>query len=213
MKKPKTNPYKIAGLVIVATVACLGALGGMIWLLAKDQADSGTTPGHKPAFSLETTKVPDWWTGGTRWPKLDHPSASATMPVNLPTADMTVHANSKSTEYLDNCFVSFSFYDQSVDPKIALTDKIKQTTNGTSPDKLVEIGTKNIDLNTATGAQSYQLHQFNFTANPDSQDVLRGMQFGFVPYKNGHIEVSSHCKSPESLSYTIPVLGAVTFTY
>lgn len=68
-----------------------------------------------------------------------------------------------------------------------------------------------VTLQTGTGEQQYQLHQYSVTGTGSAGKPYGGHEFGYLQLPKGYIKVQGWCDTTEHLAATIPALQAVKF--
>lgn len=105
----------------------------------------------------------------------------------------------------DGCFVSVQYYKGTVDAAAELQKlSVEQAGGGTMTPGVI----LSMTLQTATGSQQYQLHQY--ALSPDAgEQLMDGLEMGYVQLPDAYVKVEGHCNAPGQLPATIPALQAV----
>ena len=202
------------GLLLVVGVVASFIFQDKLKTIATNIENSG-----KPNFILDTAKFPDWASTGNIYGEGTAPvtsfSAQQCAPgsecSNLVEGCRTMKGEGSQCEALnrhtkDGCMVQLYYFKQAIDPKVAVSDELKEWSSfGTKPTKT---GVKTLTMRTSEGDKEYQFYQYD-TNNSDDM-YKRGSAFGFVALKDGHIEVRGVCKEASQLDQTLPILNAVS---
>lgn len=208
--------------IILITIGLLLAIGVVVGFSFKDKLKTTATDIEnrgKPSFTLDTAKFPDWASTGNFFSNDTLLTTSFSVQQCTPGSRCSTlvdecrsmegkgdqcEALEQYTE--DGCMVQLYYFKRSIDPKVAVSDELKQWLSfGMKP---TETGIKTLTMRTSEGDKEYQLYQYD-TNNSD--DIYkRGSAFGFIALNNGHIEVRSICKEASQLDQTLPILTSVS---
>lgn len=196
--------------VIIAAAGLLLAIGAAGFLL-RDGFTAFPGPlqvdlegSGKPRFVFDTAKLPDWASFGSVW--LDaseieggsesHAAFSATQCVEgsncsslVEQCRVQIDESNQSCQKLeeykaDGCMVLAYYFESLVNPDTVVADELQEWGSfGTDPQ---EVGVKTLTMNTPEGDKEYQFYQYDTN---NSSEYKRGSAFGFVPLRDGHIEV------------------------
>jgi hypothetical protein len=69
-----------------------------------------------------------------------------------------------------------------------------------------------VTVQTDTGSQQYQLHEFTLSSGDAGHPLMGGLGLGYVQLSGGYLYIQSHCNRSDELPATIPALQAYHFT-
>jgi hypothetical protein len=171
----------VAVFLVVMAVAAVA-----LWQHRHTDANPGKVPAVAAAHSrFSTTGAPGWWQGATR------------------ETDMALFASDHT------CFTSVQYYSGTIDSAAEiqkLQTSMSSTGGGSTPS-----ATLPMTLQTAAGQKQYDLHQYTLTSGDSSEQLMRGIELGYIQLAGSYIKVEGHCNTPEQLQSTIPALQSVRF--
>ncbi|MEO6761606.1 MAG: hypothetical protein ABI220_04505 [Candidatus Saccharimonadales bacterium] len=185
------NCYTLSGLAILVIAAVLFTVFTMkhsttnAALTPKTNSQlAQKTPGN-PQFSFDSTGVTGWKQG---------PRDKISMALFYHPTD---------------CFISVEHKSGTVDVAAALS-KLETGWTG-SGNAASEVGTPKVTLQTNSGQQQYDLHQYSITGPEGASKLYSGEEFGYIQLDNGYIKIEGYCKPGDQLPATIPALEAIKF--
>jgi len=188
----------VAG-ILLAIVIIVGLY--LIWSTAQKP---GATEAQKPSFVFTAANAPGWWTGGNNWPDATQYEGNQ---ADLSIATMNIMQGTKDTP--GDCFVLFSYKKGTVDVQTVLEDRKAGLIMGSEETSSVEqIGSRTQTMRTPEGEKEYTLYQYNLIA-PESQQVQRGNEFGYVALSDSYIELWGVCPTADELAVTLDGISAV----
>ncbi|HSX05685.1 MAG TPA: hypothetical protein VLF69_04410 [Candidatus Saccharimonadales bacterium] len=165
-------------------------IGAVITVLVVHRSRTAATPVVKPAaaagaprFSFRGTS--GWWQGGTN------------------KTSMALFPRTK------DCFTSVEQKPGKIDAAAVL-----QKGEAMLRSEGYTVAASNvvtIILQTNTGQQPYELHQYGVTGIGSAGRLYGAQEFGYLQLTNGYIKIEGYCDTVDELPTTIPALQAITF--
>lgn len=180
------NRYAIFAITLVILIAV--GVGVFIWRRGDQPAAAMTTTPkvERSLFSFDTRKAPDWRRG---------PSNGTSMAVFYKPTD---------------CFASAEYHDGTVDITSVLQENQDDLTKSGYP--TTQTAVVPMDLQTSTGVQSYDLHQYSVETPAGASAMYAAHEFGYAQLARGYVKIEAYCTSISDLAATIPALEAFTLT-
>ncbi len=176
----------IVSFVLLVTITAI-IIGGIFFLhrqinsLANNQPSNPTV---SSVFSFDETE--GWWRGAT---------------------DETTMAIFDSND-THACFISAEYIKSKIDVAADLVKAQRELArNGNYT--MNELGTKTLALQTPSGTQSYELHQFSITTPNGAEMVKEGQETGYIQLAKGYVKLSGYCDLSSQLEGTITALKAI----
>ena len=182
----KHNRLKLGRYALALVLLILVAATSVVLLHRRTDA----SPAVKPAVGAAVPSVfsfagtSGWWQGATN------------------KTSMALFHNS------DGCFTSVQYSTGTVDATAELQKfSVSQAGYGGSstPGAVLPVA-----LQTNTGSQQYQLHQYTLTG-ASGEKLMTGLELGYLQLTGGYVKVEGHCDTPDQLPATIPALRSVKF--
>lgn len=165
-----------------------------------------------PKFSTSLASDSGWWTGHNTNVQAMAKSIGSDYkgeePIDkLPVADITIHHGEEGSKNApaDNCFTSFSYYNQPLNDLAAAYKNYEDRKNQQSHAEKLEPVKKTIT--TFEGNKDYELQRYNYVI--EGQNILSGYQVGFIPMSGGYIRTEGVCKTPADLDLLTPIIATV----
>lgn len=204
-RKQKSSVNHIL-LIAVGLIVLAGTIVivGLIW----QNINSPTTnSSDRPSFSLDPTQAPNWWTSGSSWPR-DHEVDQYEDSPPLPLVSILAFQGvDKPGDRLDQCFISASYNEGSVDVSAAIQEKtdgmLKGMEESSSLEKIAEI---NKTLKTSEGTKEYTLHQFDLSTE---DSVQKGNEFAYIQLTDGYVYIFGVCPTADMLESTENAISAL----
>jgi len=108
------------------------------------------------------------------------------------------------------CFAMYGYYAGPIDVTAALKAVTAYSVDKTSDLGIKPLGEKTVIMNTSEGPKEFQVHQYEFTGE-DSRSMAKGVQFAYVPLKDGYIQIKGYCETADELVGSELALSAVGF--
>lgn len=188
--------HKKRSLIIIICSVLLVVVTAMALLFWHNSQSDHNNQRPSLSFSFNRASAPEWWSGGSTFRQ---PSD----PIDTPEASILIFSGTK--EQLGNCFVMAFYNKGSVNVENTLKQREIGLVRGEDATKLHRIASPLQTLKTPEGTKSYTLYQYNF----DIPDVQQGNEFGFIPLKNGYVEVRGICPTSSLLHDTTVPLSAL----
>lgn len=104
----------------------------------------------------------------------------------------------------------YGYYAGPIDVTAALKAVTAYSVDKTSDLGIKPLGEKTVIMNTSEGPKEFQVHQYEFTGE-DSRSMAKGVQFAYVPLKDGYIQIKGYCETADELVGSELALSAVGF--
>jgi hypothetical protein len=188
MKQQHSAPGWQTAMQLGIFIVLVGAAVGVVLYHghADKPAAASKAAAAQPPFSFVTAQALDWRKG---------PSNQTSLAV--------FHNGT------DGCFASMEYRPGAINTDAALqaTQASLASSGYTSKPGAV----LNLTLQTDTGQQQYQLHQYAVSGTGSSGQTMGGQEFGYLQLSSGYLKIESYCNTPEQLSTTMPALQAMSF--
>jgi len=193
-------------LSLSALILALAAAFGAWWITSRNHGDAPTS---KPSvvFTFDNAKAPGWTSTGNLSPRTASQTTDPTTGEDLPIASIIVHQGDMKKP--SACFISYAYYDKSIDSLQALKEAETRATSGSNSLSLKKLRTHALSVPTPEGTKDYQLTQYETTGSY-SEKLMRGIELGFVSLADGHIKIDGHCNTAKQLHDTIAPLNAIS---
>lgn len=199
---------KLPIILAVSGIAAIASVAGIIIL--QDKIKEPSENPSKPSFVLDSAKTPGWWTSGNNWSNANEFTDTYTIDKTLPVVSISIHQGRNKQDIINgHCFVMYSYFDHTVDPKVELEKKKNSMVHGKDAISIKEVGVKSIKMHTSEGVKEYQFHEHELSSE-DNEEFMRGMAVGYVLLKSGYIDIQSVCEKADQLDETLPILKAVS---
>lgn len=203
VKKQKKSNKRIAALFILAGLIIISVGGYFLYSTFLNKASSNKTY----SFNLDITKAPGWWTGGSHWPDAKDFEGDSE---ELPNVSLIAFEGKDEASIVDGkCFVSASYYNETVDVNAALKTR-EDGARGDGSIAFEPIGTAPLTMQTPKGEITYNMHRYEFSG-PGSETIQRGAQFAYIALDKGHLAIFGYCQEASQLNSTNAVLNAISF--
>lgn len=199
---------KTKKLFIILTICILlvVATGIYVWNSPKLLSAFGFTK-PVPVFIFDQSKAPGWWAGDNYNSQagVDDTYEGDVPPDKLPVAGFNIFKGKKGQNETD-CFVMVSYYDYKED--VARLKEEKERSTPTSM-PTVKVGEKEAAINVLGSSRAFSLTHFEVTG-PESKDLMKGMNYGWIETDEGYISVAGVCPTAAQLDDTIEVMKAIS---
>ena len=215
-KKLNSTKIVLMGIAIALVVACVAA--SLIFQFeSQDDNDANKSMNenvNKPSFVVDKAKTVGWWTGGNNWPNIKDYTGGQIKEDSLPIADITIHQckDASNCEVSNDikggrCFVTISYYGDIVRSDEAVAEKLKKN-NSFGDMTITEVNVSELEFATYEGNKTYSLHKYDY-AQKNGGTIMRGNAIGYVPLRDGHVEVQGVCAEASQLDEIVPVLTGI----
>lgn len=188
IKQKQYSKFKL--IIILAVVALVGLAGaGTFFVFSNDsEASAGSVStaekSHQSGKSLFSfTGAEGWWQGATN------------------ETSMALFEKEKG------CFTSVQYKTGIVD--IATELEKEQDIQLSGDYTVTPSGTQTLTMQTSSGLQKYELHQFAVTTPNGALKVKGAQEFGYIQLSDGYIKIMGYCDTPDELPSTVKALQAV----
>jgi len=185
LNRIRLNRYIAGAAVIVIVVVAASA----VVLLQYNRTDAA--PAVKPATGASVpsqfsfTNTTGWFQGATN---------ATSMAVFQTTHD---------------CFTSVEHDQGTVNVAASLQQEQTILTNGGYT--VTPGNSQTLSLQTSTGPQQYELHQYSVATPAGASMVEGGEEFGYLQLSSGYLKIEGYCNTSSELAATIPALQAIKF--
>lgn len=193
---------KIAAIAFIVAFIATIILGALYWF--SNQKIDVASVVSKPRFVFDQSSAPGWWSAGNNWPNIQDFTGDQVTEADLPVADINAHKGTKDKP--EGCFVMAFYKNESVN----ITETLKKreadmTAGGKDPSILTQVSIEKQFMRTPEGIKNYELYQYDL----NKSQIQRGNEFGFIPLRDGHIEVRGVCATADQLPQTLVGLSAI----
>lgn len=193
--KHKKQRSKLKSVIILSSLGLLVVAGIGIYFYSVSRNKEPAAESRTPLFSFDKKKAPGWYQSA-----LDTSTQESRRSILLFDHDMSAPPR-------QSCHVSAFLNSGTVDIKA----KRKELENDKFGHTTTLRGTKALSLSTSSGAEQYELYQYQTKAPKGATPIKEGYAYGYVQLEDHFIELQAVCDTPKQLKKAIPAFQAILY--